>query len=202
MGGWIFFLLFAAVLLVLLCSVGTAVMRDPYQRLHFPAPISGVAAPLIVAAIFIQTNDFQARAKAVLVLIILFFMNAVLSHATAFKNERPLGSPKRRRRYRTGEDMTAAVPVNQAYESIQVLILALVVISATGVVLVREPLKQTVMISFYGILLGIMFFVFQAPDVALSQITIGAVALPLMILLALSKVRADNEKRHSREGSR
>jgi energy-converting hydrogenase B subunit D len=98
--------------------------------------------------------------------------------------------------------MTVAAPVTQAYEFIQVLILALVVISATGVVFMREPLKQTVMISFFGILLGIMFFVFQAPDVALSEITIGAVALPLMILLALSKVRADNEKRQAKEGSR
>jgi len=34
-----------------------------------------------------------------------------------------------------------------------------------------------------------MFLVYQAPDVALSQITVGAVALPLMILLALAKVR-------------
>ncbi|MGH2815430.1 MAG: hydrogenase subunit MbhD domain-containing protein [Actinomycetota bacterium] len=38
--------------------------------------------------------------------------------------------------------------------------------------------------------MGIMFFVYQAPDVALSQIVVGAVALPLMILLALAKVRA------------
>jgi len=44
--------------------------------------------------------------------------------------------------------------------------------------------------SFYGLILGIMFLVFQAPDVALSQITVGAVALPLMIVLALAKVRA------------
>jgi uncharacterized MnhB-related membrane protein len=44
--------------------------------------------------------------------------------------------------------------------------------------------------SFYGLVLGIMFLVYQAPDVALSQITVGAVALPLMILLALAKVRA------------
>jgi energy-converting hydrogenase B subunit D len=35
-----------------------------------------------------------------------------------------------------------------------------------------------------------MFLVYQAPDVALSQITVGAVALPLMIGLALAKVRA------------
>ena len=43
--------------------------------------------------------------------------------------------------------------------------------------------------SFYGLLLGMMFLIFQAPDVALSQIVVGAIALPLMILLALARVR-------------
>ena len=45
--------------------------------------------------------------------------------------------------------------------------------------------------SIYGLILGIMFFVFQAPDVGLSQTVVGAVALPLMILLALAKVKDD-----------
>ena len=48
------------------------------------------------------------------------------------------------------------------------------------------------------VLLGVAFLVLQAPDVALSQITVGAVALPLMILLALAKVRrqpVDTEER-------
>jgi uncharacterized MnhB-related membrane protein len=47
--------------------------------------------------------------------------------------------------------------------------------------------------SVYGLILGILFFVFQAPDVALSQTVVGAVALPLMILLALAKVKDDKE---------
>ena len=55
--------------------------------------------------------------------------------------------------------------------------------------LTRDPLNQAIVVSFYGILLALMFFLFQAPDVALSQITIGALALPLMILLALAKIR-------------
>ena len=58
-----------------------------------------------------------------------------------------------------------------------------------AVVLTRDPLHQAIVVSFYGILLALMFFLFQAPDVALSQITIGALALPLMILLALAKIR-------------
>ena len=44
-----------------------------------------------------------------------------------------------------------------------------------------------------------MFFIFQAPDVALSQFTIGAVMLPLMIMLALTKMRRQNLRRERRE---
>ena len=43
-------------------------------------------------------------------------------------------------------------------------------------------------LSVYGILLAVLFFAFQAPDVALSEITVGAVALPLILLLAIAKV--------------
>lgn len=73
--------------------------------------------------------------------------------------------------------------------------LVLVAVCGTCVVLARDPLRQAVMASLYGLVLGILFFVFQAPDVALSQTVVGAVALPLMILLALAKVRFDEEER-------
>ena len=62
-------------------------------------------------------------------------------------------------------------------------------IAATVVALTRKPLEQAIVVSFYGLLLAILFFVFQAPDVSLSQIVIGAVALPLMIVLALAKIK-------------
>ena len=59
--------------------------------------------------------------------------------------------------------------------------------------LTRDPLRQAVVVSFFGMLLGVLFFVLQAPDVALSEIVVGAVASPLMILLALAKVRGGAE---------
>jgi energy-converting hydrogenase B subunit D len=62
-------------------------------------------------------------------------------------------------------------------------------VCATSVVLARDPLRQAMVASIYGLVLGIVFFVFQAPDVALSQTVVGAVALPMMILLALAKIR-------------
>ncbi len=75
---------------------------------------------------------------------------------------------------------------------LQCVILLLVAISARGVVLSRDPKAQVVTLSFYGLTCALMFFIFQAPDVALSQITIGAVMLPLMIMLTLTKMRRQN----------
>lgn len=80
----------------------------------------------------------------------------------------------------------------------QALILALVAATGLGVVLTREPAKQAVAVSFYGLLLALMFFIFQAPDVSLAQIVAGSVALPLMILLALAKIRRNGEERESK----
>jgi energy-converting hydrogenase B subunit D len=74
------------------------------------------------------------------------------------------------------------------------VVLVLVAVCGTCVVLARDPLRQALMASLYGLVLGILFFVFQAPDVALSQTVVGAVALPLMILLALAKVRWEEER--------
>ena len=73
--------------------------------------------------------------------------------------------------------------------TLRIAVLLLVGVGATGVVCTREPLSQAVALSFYGLLLTTMFFVFQAPDVALSQIVVGAVASPLMILLTLARIR-------------
>lgn len=72
---------------------------------------------------------------------------------------------------------------------LQSIVLLLVGVAGTGVVLTREPLRQVVVLSFYGLLLALMFLLFQAPDVAFSQIVVGAVAMPLLVLLAVTKVR-------------
>ena len=73
--------------------------------------------------------------------------------------------------------------------ALHVLLLLLLAASGMQVVRTREPLAQAISVSFYGLVMAVLFFVYQAPDVALSQMVVGAVALPLMILLALSKVK-------------
>jgi energy-converting hydrogenase B subunit D len=68
-------------------------------------------------------------------------------------------------------------------------ILILLAISGFMVVRTQNVIEQVIALSFYGLVTALMFFFFQAPDVALSQITVGAVALPLMIMLALSRMK-------------
>jgi uncharacterized MnhB-related membrane protein len=72
---------------------------------------------------------------------------------------------------------------------VQAAALLLVALGAWATVMARDPVRQAVVASLYGLTLGILFFAFQAPDVALSNIVIGAVAMPTMILLAISKTR-------------
>jgi uncharacterized MnhB-related membrane protein len=71
---------------------------------------------------------------------------------------------------------------------LQGVLLVLVAAGGTAVVLVRDPLRQAIVASVFGLLLALLFFAFQAPDVALSQIVVGSVALPLMIILTLTKL--------------
>jgi energy-converting hydrogenase B subunit D len=74
-------------------------------------------------------------------------------------------------------------------DALQVTILVLAAAGATVVVLTRVPARQVIALSAYGLLLAILFMAFQAPDVTLSELTVGAVALPILLLLTLAKVR-------------
>jgi len=74
-------------------------------------------------------------------------------------------------------------------DALQVTLLVLVAAGATAVVLIRVPVRQVLALSGYGLLLAVLFLAFQAPDVTLSELTVGTVVLPVLLLLALAKVR-------------
>jgi uncharacterized MnhB-related membrane protein len=74
-----------------------------------------------------------------------------------------------------------------------------VALAGGGVVAAAEPLRQTLILGLYGLALTMLFFVFQAPDVALSEIVVSTVGLPVMILLALRKVREQEQEREREE---
>lgn len=77
---------------------------------------------------------------------------------------------------------------------LQIVALVAVAIGGTATVLVRDPVRQALISGAFGLALAVLFFVFAAPDVALSQIVVATVAVPLMVLLALTKLRR-NERR-------
>ncbi|MFL5798116.1 MAG: Na(+)/H(+) antiporter subunit B [Actinomycetota bacterium] len=60
---------------------------------------------------------------------------------------------------------------------------------ALATVLTREPLYQAMVYSLFGATLAVLFLVVQAPDVSLSEIVVGAVAWPAMVLFTLAKAR-------------
>ncbi|MFF1691285.1 MULTISPECIES: hydrogenase subunit MbhD domain-containing protein [unclassified Streptomyces] len=70
-----------------------------------------------------------------------------------------------------------------------VLALALVVVAATAAVLTRDPARQALVLALLGLALAVLFTVLQSPDVALSQLAVGSALTPLMLLLAVRKVR-------------
>ena len=78
-------------------------------------------------------------------------------------------------------------------DALQITILVLVAAGATAVVLIREPARQVLVLTVYGVLLAVLFLAFQAPDVTLSELTVGAVVLPAVLLLTLAKVRKREE---------
>lgn len=76
-------LLALAVAIAIVFSIGLCVMRDPYQRLHFAAPVVCFSVLFIGIAVWIEDHDAQARIKIILIGLILLFMNSILSYATA-----------------------------------------------------------------------------------------------------------------------
>ncbi len=85
---------------------------------------------------------------------------------------------------------------------LQIAALAAVALGGGGVVAASDPLRQTLVLSIYGLALTMLFFVFQAPGVALSEIVVSTVGLPVMILLALRKVHEHERARHREDGER
>lgn len=71
--------------------------------------------------------------------------------------------------------------------------LAAVALTGTATVLVRDPSRQLVVAGFFGLTLAVLFLVFGAPDVALSQIVVATVAVPVMALLTLARFAREED---------
>jgi energy-converting hydrogenase B subunit D len=69
-----------------------------------------------------------------------------------------------------------------------------VAVGGTATVLVRDVVRQALVSGIFGLQLALLFFSFQAPDVAISEIVVATVAVPVMVLLALTKLRREGDE--------
>jgi uncharacterized MnhB-related membrane protein len=85
---------------------------------------------------------------------------------------------------------------------VQGVAMIVVAVGGTTTVLVSDPLRQTFVLGIYGLTLTVLFFALQAPDVALSEIVVSTLGLPLIVIAALRKIREQEHRREEREKER
>jgi monovalent cation/proton antiporter MnhG/PhaG subunit len=72
-----------AVVLCLIGALGMWAMRDAWQRLHYLALPCSVSGWLIAAAVLVLERQKQSGVKVLLIALVLFAINAVVTQATA-----------------------------------------------------------------------------------------------------------------------
>lgn len=80
----------------------------------------------------------------------------------------------------------------------QYVIYLLIAVFGTVSVLTRDPKAQIFPYALYGMLLAILFFILQAPDVTLSELTVGTALIPFLVLVTIAKIEAAEKKREDR----
>jgi energy-converting hydrogenase B subunit D len=71
---------------------------------------------------------------------------------------------------------------------LQISALVVVCLTGTAIALTPSPLRQTLLMAIFGYSLTALFFAFQAADVALSELVVAGIALPMIILAALRRL--------------
>lgn len=82
---------------------------------------------------------------------------------------------------------------------LQSVTIGLVALGGLGVVLARDIVRQAILLTLYGFTLVVLFVVFQAPDVALSALAVTGVAYPLVLVVAIARVRGLARMREERD---
>lgn len=82
-----------------------------------------------------------------------------------------------------------------AFWALDYLCLAAILTSATLVYKLRNLNGAVMALSAMGTVMAVLFVVLAAPDDAQSEIVVGAIALPVLYLIAIGKVRADVHNR-------
>ena len=77
---------------------------------------------------------------------------------------------------------------------LNVIILAGMVVSAVMAVHFEKLLSSIIALGSTGIFAAAAFLLLQAPDVAISEAAVGAALSPLIMIVALKKIRGGDDK--------
>ena len=78
-----------------------------------------------------------------------------------------------------------------AFWAIDLACLAAILACAVLVVAIRNLNGAVMALSAMGVVLSLLFVALGAPDVAHSEVVVGAIALPVLYLMAVSKIRVE-----------
>jgi uncharacterized MnhB-related membrane protein len=73
-----------------------------------------------------------------------------------------------------------------------VVVLTVVMLVGVSVVLSYDARRQVFTFAVFGLSLALLFVVLQAPDVALSELTVGTIVVPLVLLVAIRQTRDES----------
>ncbi|HET7570245.1 MAG TPA: DUF4040 domain-containing protein [Gammaproteobacteria bacterium] len=75
------------------------------------------------------------------------------------------------------------------------VMLASCAVSGWLVVISRDPKRQVFALCGNSLVLALLFFVLQAPDVAFSEIAVDTVVVPLLFLITLAAIAINKLRR-------
>ena len=78
-----------------------------------------------------------------------------------------------------------------SFWALDYLCVALVVGCGVLVVVLRNASGAVMALSALGTVLSVLFVALAAPDVAQAEVVVGAIALPVLYLVAIGKIRTD-----------
>lgn len=72
---------------------------------------------------------------------------------------------------------------------LQAVAFTVVMVLGVLVVFTRDLMRQSIANGIFALSLVLLFVVLQAPDVALSELVVGSVAFPLVLLATIARTR-------------
>ena len=70
---------------------------------------------------------------------------------------------------------------------LEIIVYLVVAFLGAAVVFSKRPINQLFVYTSFGLALTLLFFVLHAPDVALSELAVGTLGIPLLVLVVLMK---------------